>query len=48
VLGKQETKGSDFAIGLVVAVERLDRYATLAIARKLTDLDGGLGVGGNQ
>jgi len=47
VLGKEDPKGSDVGIGREVVVEGLNRHATFTTARKLTDLDGRLRVGGN-
>jgi len=47
MLGEQEAHGRGRA-GREIVVERLNRHATLAATRELADLDGRLGIAGDQ
>lgn len=48
MLRKKEANRGDFAVGLIVVVERLNGNTTLAVTRKLPDVDGRLRVPRND
>ncbi len=47
MLGEQQSYRRGL-IGRKIVIERFNRHATFAIARALADLDGCLGIAGNQ